>query len=181
MQCTVQAESRASSLPCGQLRLSAENHTATRSVPSWEGRDFGRPGCQSGRSGSSVLSGRVYPGARESTDSSSLLLSSPAPRGGAPYPTSPASAAMSLLSPPPEVTSLGNRLFNHPESMQNREGSHRDASIRRLYSAALIYIYIYKHTQYLTKYTPYIFVNILLYSIFSCDNTEEITLCYNVK
>ncbi len=39
---------------------------------------------------------------------------------------------------------------------------------------------MFTHTvSHRSEYTPHIFVNILLY--FSCDNTEEMTLCYNVK
>ncbi len=38
-------------------------------------------------------------------------------------------------------------------------------------------VYIYSISQ--SEYTPHIFVNI--YYIFSCDNTEDIPLCYNVK
>ncbi len=44
-----------------------------------------------------------------------------------------------------------------------------------------IYIYIYIYIQYLTEEsTPVTFLQIFYY-IFSCDNTEEMTLCYNVK
>ncbi len=57
-------------------------------------------------------------------------------------------------------------------------------------SVYTVYIYIYTYTvniyihtyrQYLTEMsTPLTFVK-LFYYIFSCDNTEEMTLCYNVK
>ncbi len=40
-------------------------------------------------------------------------------------------------------------------------------------------IYILYKVSHRSEYTPHIFVNI--YYIFSCDNTEEMTLCYNVK
>ncbi len=44
-----------------------------------------------------------------------------------------------------------------------------------------IYIYIYIYIQFLTEVnTPLTFLQIFYY-IFSCDNTEEMTLCYNVK
>ncbi len=44
-----------------------------------------------------------------------------------------------------------------------------------------VYIYIYIYIQYLTEVsTPVTFLEIFYY-IFSCDNTEEITLCYNAK
>ncbi len=41
-----------------------------------------------------------------------------------------------------------------------------------------IYIYIYVTVSHRSEYTPHIFVNIFYF--FSCDNTEEMTLCYNV-
>ncbi len=41
----------------------------------------------------------------------------------------------------------------------------------------VIYIYTVSHRS---EYTPHIFFFIFYY-IFSCDNTEEMTLCYNVK
>ncbi len=42
-----------------------------------------------------------------------------------------------------------------------------------------IYIYIYIYAvSHRSEYTPLIFVNILLYLLY--DNTEELTLCYNV-
>ncbi len=50
------------------------------------------------------------------------------------------------------------------------------------YTIYYIFIYIIFNVytvSHRSEYTPHIFVNILLY-LFS-DNTEEITLCYNVK
>ncbi len=47
--------------------------------------------------------------------------------------------------------------------------------IKVQFNMAYIYIYI----SHRSEYTHYIFINI--YYIFSCDNTEEMTLCYNVK
>ncbi len=45
------------------------------------------------------------------------------------------------------------------------------------------YSFHYLQSQYTvshrSEYTPHIFV--IFYYIFSCDNTEEVTLCYNVK
>ncbi len=62
------------------------------------------------------------------------------------------------------------------------ELKHLNSSV---YVCMLLYIhtniYTDKHIQYLTEVsTPVTFLYIFYY-IFSCDNTEEMTLCYNVK
>ncbi len=62
-------------------------------------------------------------------------------------------------------------------SQANRQAAEAQKQLKSVQAHLKVKHYTVPHRN---EYTPHIFVNILYY-IFSCDNTEEMTLCYNLK
>ncbi len=62
-------------------------------------------------------------------------------------------------------------------SQANRQAAEAQKQLKSVQAHLKVKHYTVSHRN---EYTPHIFVNILYY-IFSCDNTEEMTLCYNLK